>query len=239
LEKAEEAKTSKEKERKKRKSKKRFWVLIDLSILFFCLSLLLYRPLRYSRPEPVETNEVSTYWTHELMPEIYNSAQRQQPFEIVIKQDEINEAVASSGWPKLSDGFSFYAPEVFFEPDRIILIGAARLKEVEFIITVAGEPVINDDGLLSLHITKVKVGAVPVTIIARMVAGKMYTKQLSEIEIDTDDWRVRILGSLLNDEPFEPVFDAEDKKVKIIKVDVAKGELRLGFEPVSGPGRKK
>ncbi len=236
MEDVEETKTGKEEERKKHKTKKRFWVLIDLSILFFFFSLLLYRPMRYSRPEPIETNEVSTYWTHELMPEIYNGAQRQVPFEIAIKQEEINEAVASSGWPKFSDGFSFFAPEVFFERGRIILIGTARLKEVEFIITVAGRPVINENGLLNLHITKAKVGAVPVTIISKIVARRMYTKQLSEIEIDTDDWRVKILGSLLNDEPFEPIFDAEDKKVRIIKVDIGKGELRIGFEPVSEPG---
>jgi uncharacterized protein YpmS len=239
LEEASETKTTKEKERKKRKSKKRFWVLVDLSILCFLFSLLLYRPMRYSRPEPKETNEVSTYWTHELMPEIYNNAQRQVPFEIVIKQDEINEAVASSSWPKFSDGFSFSAPEVFFDPGRIILIGATRLKEVEFIITVAGEPVINENGLLNLHLTKVKVGAVPVTIVSKIIARKMYTKQISEIKVDSDDWRVKILGSLLNDEPFEPIFDAEDKKVRIIKVDITKGELRIGFAPVSGPIRQK
>ncbi len=233
MEEVKKTKTAKEDERKKRKSKKRFWVLIDLSILFFFFSLLLYRPLRYSRPEPIETDEVSTYWTHELMPEIYNGAQRRMPFEVVIKQEKINEAVASSGWPKFSDGFSFYAPEVFFEPGRIILIGAARLKEVEFIITVAGEPVINEAGLLNLHIIKVKVGAVPVTIVSKIIARKMYTKQISEIEIDADDWRVKILSSLLNDEPFEPIFDAEDKKVRIIKVDIEKGELRISFEPVS------
>ncbi len=226
-------KTANKNERKKRKGKKRFWVLIDLSILFFCLSLLLYRPPRYSRPEPIETDEVSTYWTHELMPEIYNGAQRQVPFEVVIKQEEINEAIASSGWPKFSDGFSFYAPEVFFEPGRIILIGAARLKEVEFIITVAGRPVMNEDGLLNLHIIKVKVGAVPVTIVSKIIARRMYTKQISEIDIDADDWRVKILSSLLNDEPFEPIFDAEDKKVRIKKVDIGKGKLRIGFGPVS------
>lgn len=233
MEKVEKTKTANKEERKKRKTKKRFWVLIDLSILFFFLSLLLYRPLRYSRPEPIETNEVSTYWTHELMPEIYNGAQRQVPFEVVIKQKEINEAIASSSWPKFSDGFSFSAPEVFFEPGRIILIGAARLKEVEFIITVAGRPVINEDGLLNLHIIKVKVGAVPVTIVSKIIARRMYTKQISEIDIDSDDWRVKILGSLLNDKPFEPIFDAEDKKVRIKKVDIEKGELRIGFEPVS------
>ncbi|MCK4249943.1 hypothetical protein KAX97_00735, partial [candidate division WOR-3 bacterium] len=109
------------------------------------------------------------------------------------------------------------------------------LKEVEFIITVAGRPVINENGLLNLHITKVKVGAVPVTVIARIVARKMYAKHLGEIEVDMDNLRANVLASLLSDEPFEPIFNVEDKKVKIIKVDVEKGELGIGFEPVSEP----
>lgn len=233
MENLEKTKTRKERNPKKSKTRKRFWVLVDLSILFLFLALLLYRPFRYNRPEPIKTNVVSTYWTHKLMPEFYNKAQLQKPFELVVTQEGINQAVAGSGWPKFSDGFSFSAPEVFFEKGRILLIGTAAFKDVEFIVTVAGKPVINQNGLLNLYITKVKVGAVPVTIIAKIVARKMYTRHLGEIEIDADDWRVKILGSLLNDEPFEPIFDAEDKRVRIIKVDIGKGEIRIGFEPLS------
>jgi hypothetical protein len=40
------------------------------------------------------------------------------------------------------------------------------------------------------------------------------------------------VASLLNDEPFEPVFTIEDKKVRIKSIKILEGKMKIDFVPV-------
>jgi hypothetical protein len=231
------------KTRKKRKFKKRYWLLIDLAVAIVIFALLLYKPARYKPPDAIlagnNQREVSPYLTNVLLPQLHNGAQRDEPFEMVVTQKGINEIIAWSQWPKESDGVTFTAPVVYFAPDSIELEGTANWKVVDLVITVVAEPRLDEEGLLNLHVAKVKIGAMNITPVARMIAKRMYAERLSTMPIDTEDLRTQIAASLLNNEPFEPVFDIADifenekKKLRIEKITIMQEKLVLRLVPAS------
>ena len=223
------------KNRKKRKLKKRYWLLIDWAVVLVILVLLLYKPSRYDTSDMAAAGDrqgqVSSYLTHELLPQLYNGSQRQESFDLVVIQKGINEAIAQSKWPKESEGTRFSTPEVFFVPDKIVLMGAAVVSGVELVITIVAEPTINQQGLLNLRVAKVRIGAMNITPLARMIAGRMYQQRLDRLNIDTDNLRAKIAASLLNNEPFEPVFEIDGKKVRLEKIKIEREKLTARLIP--------
>lgn len=231
--------------RKKAKSGKRYLLLIGLttafiiSVLLLCGFLLLYKPAGYAPPVIVDDKQVSPYLTHELLPQLYNGAQRQEPFDLVVTQKGINEIIARLKWPRRADGIRFSAPEVFFVPDRIVLMGAAIAGGVEFIATIVSEPQLDKKGLLNLRVAKVKVGAVNITPFAKAIARRMYAQRLAEADISAEDLQAKVTASLLDDEPFEPVFNIkdifedEDKKLRVKKITIGKEKLIVRLTPAS------
>ena len=199
--------------------------LIVVLVMAVVFSLLLYRPAYYDPLVFADSNEVSPYLTHELLPQLYNGAQLQEPFDLYVSQDGINGAIARSKWPRESDGIRFSAPEVLFVPGGIMLMGIVAAGGVEFIVTVAAEPAFEQNGLLNVRLTKVKVGAVNITPLARMAAARMYQRRLAEKDIEPGDLWGRIAASLVNNEPFDPVFEVEDKKVRAQKITISDGEM--------------
>ncbi len=227
------------KTRKKRKFKKRYWLLIDLAVAIVIFALLLCRPGRYKPPEYTDDKLVSPYLTNILGPAIHNGAQREEPFELVVTQNGINEIIAWSKWPKESEGIRFSAPVVFFAPESIEVMGAANMKGVDLVISIVAKPRLDEEGLLNLRVAKVKIGAMNITPLARMIAKRMYAQRLATVPIDTEDLGAKIAGSLLNDEPFEPVFDIaeifenENKKLRIEKITIQEEKLILRLVPAS------
>jgi uncharacterized protein YpmS len=224
--------------RKKTRFKKIIiWLLIDLAVAAVVFVLLIHRPGRY---DPVDFNslnheqgQVSPYLTHELSPNLYNNSQRGEPFDLVITQSGINEIVAGLGWPKYSEGVMLYAPAVLFVPGSVVLMGTANIKGVEVIITIELQPKIDEQRLLNVNVVKVKIGAVNITPLARMISKKMYTERLASMPVDTEALQTKIVGSLLNEEPFEPVFTVEDNKVRIEKITINQEKLTAHLVPAS------
>ncbi|MHC4555723.1 MAG: hypothetical protein ACYS80_00305 [Planctomycetota bacterium] len=218
--------------KKTRLKKLACWLLIDLTVAAIIFALLLHKPGRYN-PVDFDSDQVSPYLTHELLPKIHNESQLGEPFDVIVTQDGINEIVAELGWPMVSEGIMLYAPAVLFEPGSVVLMGTANLKNVEFVVTIVLEPKIDEQGLLNLQVAKVKVGAMNITPLAKMVAGKMYAERLDTMRVDTDTLQAQIAASLLNDEPFEPVFEVEDRKMRIEKVTIHEEKLMARLIPAS------
>lgn len=216
---------------KKRKFKKRYWLLVDLAVAAVILALLLYKPASYDPAGAgYKPGRVHPYLTY-LSSEIYNGAQLREPFEVVVVEEKINEAIVS--WSQESESIRISSPVIRFEPGRIELMALADMKGVELVVTVGLEAQIGEQGLLNLQVTKVKVGAMNITPLARIIARRMYNEQLMSMPIDTEDWRAKVAGALLNDEPFDPVFSAEDKKVRVEQITIHKEKLILHLVPVS------
>ena len=228
--------------RKKKKFKKRYWLLLDLALAAIILALLFYKPTRYTPPDAIGADnrqeEISQYLTNELLPQLYNGAQRDEPFDIEIFQKGINETIARFKWPRESEGVILSAPTIFFVTDNIVLMGTANIKGAELVVTIVARPALNENGLLNLNIQKVKIGAMNITPVAKMLAKRMYSERMANIAVDIKDLRAKIAASLLNEEPFEPVFNINgifedlDKKLRIQKIAIAQKKLTIRLVPV-------
>lgn len=210
------------------------WLLVDIAIACIIFALLLYKPSRYSPlgtdPASSDSRRVHPYLTH-LSSEFYNNVQQEQPFELVVLEEGINETISRSNWPVETEGVKFSTPVALFVPENVILMGTANIKGAEFVVTIVLEPTVDQQGLLNLKVDKVKIGAMNITPLAKIVAKKMYQSRLATESIDIEDLRTKIAGALLNDEPFDPVFKIDDKKVRLEKVAIIQGKLILYWVP--------
>lgn len=223
--------------KKSRIKKLIFWLIIDFIVLVTVLGLLKYRPGRYNpvvlEPDGYEREQVSKYWTHELLPKIHNDSQLGKPFDVVITQEGVNDIISRANWPVQSEGIMFYSPAAIFVPGAVVLMGTADVRGVEFIITIELVPEFDEAGFVNLQVTKMKIGAMNITPIAKAAAKKMYTQKLADFSVDTQDFRTKIVGSLLNDEPFEPVFYIGGNRVRVENIDIEQERLVVHLAPLT------
>lgn len=215
---------------RKKKNKKIHWILIYW-LGFFCIFilLLLYKPADFKVPAAIEGKQASRYLTNVLYPQLYNGAQRGKPFDLTVLQEGINDIVARYDWPIERNGVEYLTPEIFFKSGQIELVGIVATKGVRLIITIACRPAIDKKGLLNLNVTKIKIGAMSVTILAKIIAKRMYKHRLETVDVATEDILTKIAGSLLSSEPFEPIFPITNKKVRLKAIDIVEGKLKLQF----------
>ena len=224
---------------KKAKFKKRVYLLsvvlvVISAIVVIVFALLLHRPAYYKPLDFADSNEVSLYLTNELSPELYNGAQLQEPFNLVVTQSGINDIVAHYPfkWPQEFGSIRFSAPMVFFVPDSIVLMGTVFLEGAEFVGTVVAEPSLDTEGLLNLQVVSVKIGAVDITPLARVLARRICQQQFAAANIGAEDLWAQAAASLLDGEPFKPVFKIEDKKVRVEKITIEQKKLTIRLVPV-------
>ena len=217
-----------------------FWLIIDFIVAVAVFGFLKCRPSRYQPLDPnvgnYEPGKVSQYLTHKLSPQFYNNLQRRKPFKLVVTQDGVNDIISRANWPIQSEGILLYAPAALFVPDSVVLMGTANVKGVEFVITIELEPQIDEKGYLNVQVKKVKVGAMNITPLAKMIAKKMYSERIAVFDIDEQALQTQIAASLLNNEPFEPVFEIDGKTLRIEDIAVSQGELIIQFIPVLKQG---
>jgi uncharacterized protein YpmS len=223
--------------RKKAGFKKKLYVLLIVSvailvaaIVFF--ALLFHKPSYYKPLDLSGSKEVSIYLTHELGPELYNGAQLQEPFDLVVTQEGINDVIARYKWPQQLDGVAFSAPMVFFADDTVVLMGTVLMNGAEFVATITAKPGIDNEGLMNFNVASVKMGAVDITPLAAVLAQKIFRQRYADKVINTKDLRAKIEASLLNGEPFEPVFNIIDKKVRVEKITIEQKKLTICWVPV-------
>jgi hypothetical protein len=222
---------------KKTKFKKKVYLLLTVlamvsAIAVIVFALLLHRPAYYKPLDYAHSKEVSLYLTHELLPELYNGAQLQEPFNLVVTQSGINDIVARFEWPKEFSSIRFSAPMVFFVPGSIVLMGTVFLEGAEFVGTVVAEPGLDTEGLLNLQVVSVKIGAVDITPLARVLARRICQQQFAAAGIGAENLQAQVAASLLDGEPFKPVFKIEDKKVRVEKITIEQKKLTIRLVPV-------
>jgi hypothetical protein len=220
------------KTRKKQKLKKLCYPLAALAAaLILLILLLLHTPAGFKQPPPISDGKVSRYLTHVLAPQFYNGVQRQQPFELVITQAGVNDIIARFQWPKQFNSLSISTPQVFFVPDNIVLMTTASVAGRNLVVTVAAAPTLDENGLLRLSIKKVKVGAVRMTFITRKIAKRIYKNKLARAPLEAGEIWSQLTSALLDTQPFEPIFTAEDKKVQAENIKITPAKLTVNFSP--------
>mgnify|MGYP006282762169 CR=1 FL=1 len=226
-----------QKQKKSRRKKLLIWLAVDAIVAVAIFGSLLYTPSQYKPAVPPPADESSDgepmhpYLSHELMPTLYNGAQEQRPFEMVVLDEALNEAIARMQWPQQAQGITLTAPAVLFVPGRVVLMGTANIEGANLVVTIEIGPEMDDRGYLNLNVAKVKVGAMNVTPLARTIARKEYQERLEMGPIDIEDLGTKIAASLLNQEPFDPVFEVEDKWVRLTDVEITDGKLLAKFAP--------
>jgi len=61
----------------------------------------------------------------------------------------------------------------------------------------------------------------------------MYMQRIAGLQVDKKALETQIVASLLTDEPFEPVFSIDEKKVRIEKITIENEKLVAHLVPVS------
>ena len=225
--------------KKSRRRKLLIWLGVDLLIAALVCALLLYKPSRYHPVAPAHSDpngrQVDAYLYRDLSSNFYNNAQKQRPFEMAVLDKALNQAVAQLKWPQESGGVTLLAPQVFFTPGRITLMGTAQVEGADFVVTIEFGPRLDDQGQLNLLVEKVKVGAMNVTPLAKMMAKRMYKERIESVSVDMQDLRTKIAASLFNEEPFDPVLQIEDKWVRLKGFDLTDGKLTARFDRAPPP----
>src|SRR4030042_742981 len=167
---------------KKFKFKKKVYLFLIvlaavLGAVIIIFAMLLHKPAYYKPLDCADSKEVSLYLTHQLLPELYNGAQLQEPFDLVVTQSGINDIVAHFEWPQEFGSVRISAPMVFFASDSIVLMGTVVMEGAKFVGTAVAEPGLDAAGLLNLQVASVKVGAVDITPLARVLARRIGSKK--------------------------------------------------------------
>ena len=203
-------------------------VIVVLTIIAI---LLLHKPSGFDPPEAIEDKQVSKYLTHVITQDLYNGAQRAEPFDLVVTEEGIRDIIARLEWPKQLGEISFPVPEIKFEPGKIVLRGTVNAETVELFVVIEAAAWVDEQKLLHLNVTKVKVGAVSLTTVAKLVAQAIYNNETTRRQLDAEDTRVKIMGALLRDVPFEPVFEIDKSKVRIDRITIQTQKVIIHFVP--------
>ncbi len=205
--------------------------------------LLFHKPAAY-QPEQYglhhrDPNQIGQYLPY-IISEFYNGNQADKPFDLWIAEEPANQVIAGAEWepqnkrtdywPRYLEGILFQAPVIACEPNRVTLMGALELQGARLVVTIDIVPNFDANDLLTLHVAAVKIGALNITPVARLMARQMYQQRLEQGPV-FDDIRTHIAASLLNDQPFEPVFPMDGRQIRLADIKLERDRLRLRFSP--------
>ncbi len=224
---------------KKRKRRLKIYLLslVSVSVIVAIIFFLLIKKepnadINFTA-KPNDTNEVSPYITHQLLPDFYNQVQKKQSFRLLIEQDGINDAVSRLPMPQKIDGARIQGVYVLFKPEKIKLYFNIEYKGLNLIVTATFLAHIDEKGLMYIGIEKVKLGAVSITPIALNLAERIYQPKLKASKAMKDaDIGAKIANSIFNGAGFEPVFKVEDKWIRLESIDIQNKKIFVGIEPV-------
>jgi hypothetical protein len=195
-------------------------------------------PQNYFQPV-AKTEQVSPYLTLYLAPNIHNSVQLDDPFEVIVPQDGINEIIAEEDllgwkWPVKYGGIVISRPVAAFTPNTISLMGKVDLFGFEAVVTLCAMPTMDKDGMLSLNLQYVRAGSLDITYLAKSAIVRAIQSQITEVP--QEYWLLDILGACRENKPFDPIFPASDGRyIRLIKSSISEKMLILIFEPSNKP----
>lgn len=225
---------------KKTKLRKYFLpvIILVLALLMLAFVMTAYKPTRYAPPRAANPNQISRYLTNHLLPVIYNGSQLGEPFELDITQDGLNDVVARLPQPIKLNSITLAEPQVILTPMQITLMVTLKAKPIDLILTIELNPYVTRQGLLNLCINRVMVGAVDITPIAKSIGNKAYSNWLSSTGMDPDNIAAQVCRSLIQDEPFDPLFEIGKNPIRISKIDVATKKMIILLTPVTDEPNK-
>jgi len=222
---------------KNKKVKAYFWIAIPLVLVLLAFVLVTHRPKNYTPLRIADQNQISTYLSHYLMPAIYNNSQLDAPFEVVITEEGLNDIIARWRQPIKFNNITFTDPQAILTQNQIILMATARTRFANPILTVRITPATNSFSQLNTHVDSVSLGAAGITTLTKSIGNKVFTDWLAFTGTEPNDIAAQVCRSLLNDEPFDPVFKVGDKSLRICKIKLEKKKITALLLPLSDAPR--
>lgn len=216
--------------------KKRFGTWIWLFCAVFTSVLLgivylFFSPSRaYHPPETDKQDEVNSYITHYLAQEIYNRSQEDDPFELLIDQDKLNEALNQFNWPQQLGDLSFSNPYAVFGEDKIYIMAELAYKDFSTVITVTMAPALSENQQLCLNIKSVRMGQLPATTVLTMIAKKYLEDNRAELQQQQLD--IEVTEAIINNRYFDAVIYLYEKPLKITGLTATSGLLKATLDPI-------
>ncbi|HOQ05497.1 MAG TPA: hypothetical protein PKY88_09825 [Anaerohalosphaeraceae bacterium] len=211
--------------------KHRHWIasvgLLAAAVLGAIL-LLTVNPDSYKPVRPENPREVSPYLTHKLGPDFYDKVQMDQPFELLVEQEGINDILSRYPWPIQLEGFTIYTPMLTFSPETTVLMAKVDYRGLSSILSIYAKPYLDSDGKMNLNIQSVYLGLLPITPLARRVAEK-YVRE----HFDPQDPIESVNYAMISNQPFDPVLRIFDKSARITKLTIESGRARLFLTPAN------
>ncbi len=193
-------------------------------------------PRTYHPLAPVAREQVNSYLTHYLAPTFHNNVQLDRPFQVIVLQQQLNEIIVDEhalgrSWPVYLNGVTISAPSVVFMPSTIYLMATVDYAGFPVVVSIIASPQLNEQGLLSLNVRKVKAGALTVTPLARYIAGRVIAAQMPQIE--RNQWLKDLEAAIMQNAPFDPVFPVyqSEKSIRLTSAEIEASRLVLGFAP--------
>jgi len=208
-----------------------FVFLIALAFIVFALVLIGHRPSQYAPVTNTDVNQISPYLTNQILPMIYNGAQRGEPFDITISQQGINDIISRFREQIKTGNLTITAPQIIFSQNQITLMVTVKNSPIDLFATMECEPAINQKDKMVLHIKKISIGLLNITRTAKSKGNKLYSNWLILTGTEPDNIAAQVFRSLLNDEPFDPVFEFADKKIRVSKINITKESMTLQLTP--------
>jgi hypothetical protein len=222
---------------KNRKFKAYFWLALPLVLVLLAFVLITHRPKNYAPLRRADQRQISIYLSNYLMPTIYNNSQLDDPFEVVITEEGLNDIIARWRQPIKFNNITFTDPQAILTQNQIILMATARTRFANPILTVRITPATNSFSQLNTHVDSVSLGAAGITTLTKSIGNKVFTDWLAFTGTEPNDIAAQVCRSLLNDEPFDPVFKVGDKSLRICKIKLEKKKITALLLPLSDAPR--
>lgn len=194
-----------------------------------CIGLLRLSPKAYRPQQAVNPEEVSPYLTHQLGPRFFNHVQLYEPFEMVIEQDGVNDILSRGLWPQRFGEVTVWTPTVLFERGRVYAMSRVEYRGLSSIVTIAARPFLDDRNLLNMDIQWVRLGLLPVTGLARRIAGET----VDDYAVLLRDWPdvEANLRAIIANEAFDASFLFDKQRIGVQGVGIEPGQLRVRLVP--------
>ncbi len=195
------------------------------------LGLLRFTPRAYVPIAADDPDRVSPYLTHQLGPDFFNQVQLDEPFELVIEQDGLNEIIATGCWPRSYGDVLIDQPVIVFGAETLYVMSRISYHALSSVVTLVARPVLDRMGRLNLNIQSVRIGLLPITPLAARVAEKAVDDSAAEF----DDWPELepIVWAIVANTPFDPSFEFSKKQIALQAFTLEPKRLRVHLAPVN------
>ena len=200
-------------------------LLALLAIFLIFLSTISYKPAEY---EPIISDgkgQISPILTNKILPQIYNNSQLEEPFEIALSEQQINEVIGDM--PFKLDKAAFKNPCVKLENDVFKFMVSSNLAGIAGVVTADFRA---DGNKLALE--KIKIGRLNCT---KLLKNKI-SRAIEGGKLVKDEKTARFFKEMLSSSAEIPPIKVDKNWLKVEDVKVSDGNIKIVFKPL---GRKK